>query len=91
MAQASYASACEHAPDTLARPSGARCEECGSTFNLRLCAHCGHVGCCDSSPNRHATAHHRASGHAVVQSFEPCEDWFWCYVDELAFRMNRVS
>jgi uncharacterized UBP type Zn finger protein len=49
--------------------------------HLRLCASCGHVGCCDSSPRRHATAHSRASTHPIVQSFEPGEDWLWCYVD----------
>lgn len=62
------------------------CEECraiGSRWvHLRLCLTCGHVGCCDSSPNRHATAHFRAEGHPIVRSFEPGEDWAWCYVDE---------
>ena len=62
-------------------PSAQGCEEClaiGSGWvHLRLCLTCGHVGCCDSSPNRHAT------GHPVVRSFEPGEDWKWCYVDEL--------
>jgi len=43
------------------------------------------VGCCDSSPNRHATAHNASSGHPVIQSFEPDQDWYWCFVDELAF------
>ena len=65
-------------------PSG--CEEClevGDRWvHLRLCRQCGHVGCCDSSKNKHATKHHRATGHPVVQSFEPGEDWLWCYVDE---------
>jgi hypothetical protein len=50
--------------------------------HLRLCLTCGHVGCCDSSPNRHARAHAVRLGHPVVQSFEPGEDWRWCYVDE---------
>lgn len=62
------------------------CEDClamGSTWvHLRLCMACGHVGCCDSSPNRHATAHFHGSHHAVIQSFEPGESWVWCYVDE---------
>jgi hypothetical protein len=49
---------------------------------------CGHVGCCDSSPNRHATAHFHASGHPLVQSYEPEEDWWWCYVDEAMFRVD---
>jgi hypothetical protein len=66
-------------------PAG--CEEClqiGSPWvHLRLCLTCGHVGCCDSSPNRHARAHAHAYGetHPIVQSFEPGEDWRWCYVD----------
>lgn len=63
------------------------CEECletgGRWVHLRLCVGCGHVGCCDSSPNRHATAHHLATRHPIMRSFEPGEDWGWCYVDEL--------
>jgi uncharacterized UBP type Zn finger protein len=63
------------------------CEEClkmGSRWvHLRLCRNCGHVGCCDSSPNRHATKHFHATGHPIVTSFEPGEDWSWCYVDEM--------
>lgn len=55
--------------------------------HLRLCMTCGHVGCCDSSPRRHATAHAGAVGHPVVQSFEPGEDWLWCYVDETGLRL----
>ncbi|HEX2164189.1 MAG TPA: UBP-type zinc finger domain-containing protein [Thermoanaerobaculia bacterium] len=66
------------------------CEEClaiGSRWvHLRLCLTCGHVGCCDSSPNRHATAHHHATEHPVIRSFEPGEDWAWCYVDQRFFR-----
>ncbi len=62
------------------------CEDClamgGRWVHLRLCMDCGHVGCCDSSPNRHATAHHRSSGHPVIQSFEPGEAWAWCSEDE---------
>jgi hypothetical protein len=50
--------------------------------HLRLCLTCGHVGCCDSSPNRHARRHAHAVGHAIVRSFEPGEDWRWCYIDE---------
>jgi CPA1 family monovalent cation:H+ antiporter len=63
------------------------CEDClreGSRWvHLRECLGCGHVGCCDSSPRRHATAHWRAVGHPLVRSFEPGEDWAWCYPDEL--------
>lgn len=65
------------------------CEEClklGSWWvHLRMCTSCGRIGCCDDSPNRHATAHHRDSGHPIVRSAEPGEDWLWCYVDEIAF------
>ena len=63
------------------------CEEClkshGRWVHLRLCLSCGHVGCCDSSPNRHATKHFHATSHPIVRSFEPGEDWRWCYVDEI--------
>ena len=67
-------------------PSADGCEDCLRTgalwVHLRLCLTCGHVGCCDSSPNRHARKHFHASGHPIVQSFEPGEYWRWCYVDE---------
>ncbi len=63
------------------------CEEClanGSGWvHLRSCADCGHIGCCDSSPNRHADAHYRTTNHPVIRSAEPGEAWRWCYVDEL--------
>jgi uncharacterized UBP type Zn finger protein len=72
---------------TEVRPSSSGCEEClkvGSTWvHLRLCLACGHVGCCDSSPNRHAAKHSRETQHPIVRSFEPGEDWRWCYVDEV--------
>jgi uncharacterized UBP type Zn finger protein len=62
------------------------CEDClksGSWWvHLRLCLTCGHVGCCDSSPNKHATKHYHASGHPIIQSFQPGEDWRWCYMDQ---------
>ena len=65
------------------------CEEClamGSDWvHLRLCLSCGHVGCCDNSPNKHATKHFKTSHHPVMRSFEPGEDWGWCYVDEVMF------
>ena len=68
-------------------PSAPGCEEClriGSGWvHLRLCMTCGHVGCCDSSPNRHASKHARAAGHPIVRSMEPGETWLWCYVDEV--------
>jgi uncharacterized UBP type Zn finger protein len=63
------------------------CEEClamGSGWvHLRLCLSCGHVGCCDNSPNKHATQHYHQTQDPLIQSFEPREDWGWCYVDEL--------
>jgi hypothetical protein len=66
------------------RPSGTGCVEClaenGWWLHLRRCAECGHVGCCDNSPKRHATAHFNATGHPVIASFEPGEAWFYSYV-----------
>ena len=52
-------------------------------MHLRLCLTCGHVGCCDSSPGRHTTAHYKETNHPVMRSFEPGETWRWCYVDEV--------
>jgi CPA1 family monovalent cation:H+ antiporter len=82
--------ACDHLAEATSIPAPGTpegCEEClalGLTWvHLRLCLACGHVGCCDSSPRRHATAHHHASGHPVIRSFEIGEAWRWCYVDEL--------
>jgi hypothetical protein len=67
----------------------AGCEDClaiGSRWvHLRMCQTCGHIGCCDSSPNRHARGHAGASGHPVARSAEPGEDWSWCFVDEALF------
>jgi uncharacterized UBP type Zn finger protein len=63
------------------------CEEClkigDEWVALRLCLTCGHVGCCDSSKNQHATKHFQATSHPVMRSFEPGQDWKWCYVDEV--------
>jgi uncharacterized UBP type Zn finger protein len=63
------------------------CEEClaaGTTWvSLRRCLECGHIGCCDSSPGRHATGHYEATSHPVIQSFEPGQAWRWCYPDTL--------
>lgn len=81
--------ACTHLDQiAVARPdSVAGCEDClrtGDTWvHLRVCLSCGHVACCDSSPNRHATAHWRASGHPLVQSVEPGESWCWCHEDDV--------
>jgi uncharacterized UBP type Zn finger protein len=74
---------------TPVEPSATGCEDClrtGSRWvHLRLCMTCGHVGCCDTSPNRHATAHWRTTEHPVVRSFEPGEEWWWCYPDNVLF------
>lgn len=68
------------------------CEEClrtGHTWvHLRMCQTCGRIGCCDSSPNRHATRHARESGHPVLRSAEPGETWSWCVIDETAFVLD---
>jgi uncharacterized UBP type Zn finger protein len=73
-------------------PGTTGCEDClkigGVWVHLRLCRDCGHVGCCDQSPNRHATAHFHATEHPIIQSFEPGEDWFYCYADDLAFEID---
>jgi hypothetical protein len=67
-------------------PSGDGCAECepggGWWVHLRRCATCGHVGCCDSSPAQHATVHYRETGHRVMRSFEPGEDWYWDFGTE---------
>jgi uncharacterized UBP type Zn finger protein len=79
---------CEHVSQIRdVTPSADGCEDClkiGATWvHLRLCLECGHVGCCDSSPNKHATKHFRKTKHPIIRSFEPGEDWLWCYVDEM--------
>ena len=76
-------------------PHADGCEDClaigAQWVHLRLCMTCGHVGCCDNSPHRHATAHFRAEAHPLVQSYEPGEDWWWCYVDEIAFEVEGAT
>jgi uncharacterized UBP type Zn finger protein len=71
----------------------AGCEEClkigDSWVHLRMCMSCGKIGCCDSSPNRHATGHAHESGHPIIRSAEPGEDWSWCYLDEVAFALEE--
>jgi uncharacterized UBP type Zn finger protein len=80
--------------DPAAQPSSNGCEDClriGSSWvHLRMCRTCGHVGCCDDSPNKHATAHYHAEGHPLIQSYEPGEDWVWCYLDEVAFLLDGL-
>ena len=70
-------------------PSARGCEDClktgGAWVHLRLCKTCGHVGCCDSSPNRHATVHFQQTEHPIIKSFEPGEEWGYCYVDDAFF------
>ncbi|MFL5607281.1 MAG: ubiquitin carboxyl-terminal hydrolase 14 [Gemmatimonadaceae bacterium] len=82
----SYCTHLDHVKTETARtPNG--CEECLATgmrwVHLRLCLECGHVGCCDSSQGKHATKHFHATQHPVMRSFEPGEDWAFCYVDDL--------
>ncbi|MGH2536638.1 MAG: UBP-type zinc finger domain-containing protein [Candidatus Promineifilaceae bacterium] len=81
---------CEHLSQTHeVEPLAQGCVEClqsgGRWVHLRLCLSCGHVGCCDNSPGRHARGHFQDSGHAVVQSFEPGEEWLYCYQDQALF------
>ena len=74
------------------RPRSEGCEEClkmGDTWlHLRLCRTCGHVGCCDQSPGRHATKHFRATNHPIIEGYDPPEGWGWCYVDETTFDLS---
>jgi uncharacterized UBP type Zn finger protein len=85
------AESCEHIQKAAARPAGVKpsgpgCKECletgGVWVHLRLCLSCGHVGCCDDSPSRHATKHFHAIKHPVIRSYEPGEPWGYCFVDE---------
>ena len=79
---------CSHVAKHAKRvhPNTKGCEEClktgGSWVHLRMCLECGHVGCCDSSKNRHARAHFQATQHPLIQSAEKGEDWRWCYIDD---------
>ncbi|MEV7326243.1 UBP-type zinc finger domain-containing protein [Streptomyces sp. NPDC093970] len=70
-------------------PSGAGCMECekdgGWWFHLRRCAQCGHIGCCDDSPAKHATAHFHDTGHPIIRSYEPGEGWFWNFETDEVF------
>jgi hypothetical protein len=83
---------CTHL-DTIVEvtPRSEGCEEClelGMRWvHLRVCQSCGHVGCCDSSPGKHATGHWVGEHHPIIRSYEPGEDWWWCYPDELAFEV----
>jgi uncharacterized UBP type Zn finger protein len=75
-------------------PEVAGCEDClrigDPWLHLRICLQCGHVGCCDDSPNRHASGHAASSGHPIIRSLEPGEDWSWCFVDEIPMAIPSV-
>lgn len=78
---------CEHVASIVpVEPSADGCEDClkigGGWLHLRLCENCGHVGCCDQSPNTHATKHFHTTGHPIIRSFQPDEEWGYCYVDD---------
>jgi uncharacterized UBP type Zn finger protein len=85
----------EHVHVTELPASVDGCEECLASgdgwVHLRICLECGKVGCCDSSPNKHASAHARESGHPIIRSLEPGEDWSWCFEDEVAMRIPQVQ
>ena len=88
---------CTHLDQIAVRelpPSVEGCEDClrtgGKWLHLRICLICGHVACCDDSPNRHATAHAHATSHPIIRSLEPGEDWNWCYFDEVAFVVDGI-
>ncbi len=74
-------SACAHVPAQMAAPSGQQCEACGSTYNLRMCAQCGHVGCCDSQAGD-ARRHYAETGHEVMASMPVGAGFVWCYKDD---------
>ena len=89
---------CTHLDQALIlEPEGeiAGCEDClaigGQWVHLRMCMTCGKVGCCDSSPNRHASGHAAAEGHPLFRSVEPGEDWCWCATDETYFRLTSSA
>jgi ubiquitin-hydrolase Zn-finger-containing protein len=77
-------------------PESWGCEDCLASgrrdwVHLRWCQTCGHVGCCDSSPGRHATRHFISTSHPIVRSYEPGEGWYWCYVDQLVFELADAA
>jgi hypothetical protein len=86
---------CSHVPADLSPPppSAGGCDDCLAAGNrnwvhLRICQTCGHVGCCNSSPSRHATAHYQATVHPLIRSYQPGEDWWWCYIDDVFFMVD---
>lgn len=85
---------CEHLGQAQdLQPDKHVCEDCVKTgdswVHLRLCLTCGHVGCCDSSKNKHATKHFHATAHPIMRSIEPGEDWGWCFVDGITYDLSR--
>jgi len=92
------AATCSHLGTVVVRELPASvdgCEDClrdGTEWlHLRICLECGRVGCCDDSPERHATAHFRSSGHPIMRSLEPREDWSWCYEDEVGLAIDGIA
>jgi hypothetical protein len=85
---------CTHVDQiTAVAPASTGCEDCLALgrhdwVHLRVCQSCSHVGCCDNSPLRHATAHFAAVHHPIIRSYEPGEDWYWCYIDEVGFELD---
>jgi hypothetical protein len=81
--------------DKSVPPSGDGCVECNQSggwwYHLRRCATCGHVGCCDTSPSQHATAHWKSTGHPIIASYEPGESWFWDYRSNEARRGPHLT
>ena len=71
------------------------CEDClasgGQWFHLRICLSCGHVGCCDSSPGKHASGHAKDASHPIMRSLQPGEDWSWCFEDQLGMIIREVQ
>jgi Zn-finger in ubiquitin-hydrolases and other protein len=76
-------------------PSALGCEEYLKTgswwVHLRICRSCGHVGCCDQSPGKHATKHFQASGHPIIEGYDPPEGWGWCYVDDTFIELDHPT
>ena len=84
----------DHVQITELPPAVDGCEDCLAAgtewLHLRICLECGHVGCCDDSPQRHASAHARDSDHPIIRSLEPGEDWSWCFVDRMGMLIPEV-
>jgi hypothetical protein len=85
---------CSHtASISVVTPSARGCEECLETgswwLHLRICRTCGHVGCCDQSPNKHATAHFHGTTHPIIEGYDPPEGWAYCYVDEVFLELGE--